>query len=66
MFDFQAQPSCRSSLYFHDGVRSVDFMLVWDDLSKQATTVAAEEKRRVFEKNLQREGKIFNLINILF
>ncbi|KAJ9596645.1 hypothetical protein L9F63_012342, partial [Diploptera punctata] len=53
---YEAQPSCRSSLFFHDGIRSVDFVLVWDDLAKQATTVAAEEKRRVFEKHLLREG----------
>ena len=39
---------------------------MWDDLSKQAVTVAAEEKRRVFEKNLEREGMIFiHIINFL-
>jgi hypothetical protein len=50
------QSSCHSSLYFHDGLRSVDFVLVWDDLLKQSNSAASQEKRKVFERNLQREG----------
>ncbi|XP_069685470.1 anoctamin-5-like isoform X2 [Periplaneta americana] len=52
----KSQPASRSSLFFHDGIRSVDFVLVWDDLVKHSNSKASEEKRRVFEKNLEREG----------
>jgi hypothetical protein len=31
-------------------------MLVWDDLVKHSNSEASEEKRKIFEKNLQREG----------
>jgi hypothetical protein len=30
--------------------------LVWDDLVKYAVSEASERKRKVFQKNLQREG----------
>jgi hypothetical protein len=50
------QVPCQSSLYFCDGLHSVDFVLVWDDLLKQSNTAAAQEKRKIFERNLQREG----------
>jgi anoctamin-1 len=52
----QSQPSTSSSLYFRDGLRSVDFVLVWDDLVKHSNSEVSEKKRKVFEKNLQREG----------
>lgn len=52
----QLQPSCHPSLYFRDGLRSVDFVLVWDDLLKQSNSEASQEKRKVFERNLQCEG----------
>jgi hypothetical protein len=51
-----SQHSCHSSLFFCDGLRSVDFVLVWDDLLKHSNLEASEEKRKVFEKNLQCEG----------
>lgn len=50
------QLSSGSSLYFRDGLRSVDFVLVWDDLVKHSNLEASVGKRKVFEKNLQREG----------
>lgn len=34
----------------------VDFILVWEDGSEQATTEGAKDKRRVFEKNLEEDG----------
>jgi hypothetical protein len=51
------QLPCHSSLYFHDGLRSVDFVLVWDDLLKQSNSAASQEKRKVFEGNLRSEGQ---------
>jgi anoctamin-1 len=55
-FSLQSKASSCSSLYFRDGIRSVDFVLVWDDLIKHSNSEASEGKRKVFEKNLQREG----------
>jgi hypothetical protein len=34
----------------------VDFVLVWDDLVKNAISEESVGKRKVFERNLQREG----------
>lgn len=44
------------SLTFNDGVRSVDFVLVWEAGKDDATTQAAYEHRRIFEQNLENEG----------
>ncbi|XP_044743761.1 anoctamin-4 isoform X2 [Chrysoperla carnea] len=44
------------SLYFEDGKRSVDFILVWDSFIDVAITEIATERRAVFEKNLMAEG----------
>jgi hypothetical protein len=52
----QSHPLHRSSLYFHDGIRTVDFILVWDDHVKHANSEASRKKRKIFEKNLQCEG----------
>ncbi|XP_050354863.1 anoctamin-1-like isoform X3 [Nymphalis io] len=44
------------SLSFNDGVRSVDFVLVWEAGKDDATTREAYEHRRIFEENLEKEG----------
>ncbi|XP_039765909.1 anoctamin-5-like isoform X2 [Pararge aegeria] len=44
------------SLTFNDGVRSVDYVLVWEAGKDEATTPEAFESRRVFEQNLEKEG----------
>ncbi|XP_045453771.1 anoctamin-5-like [Melitaea cinxia] len=44
------------SLTFNDGVRSVDFVLVWEAGKDDATTQEAFEHRRIFEQNLENEG----------
>ncbi|KAL1491248.1 hypothetical protein ABEB36_011870 [Hypothenemus hampei] len=41
----------RPSIKFRDDLRSVDFVLVWKESDPEF-----EEKRRIFEKNLQEEG----------
>lgn len=44
------------SLTFNDGVRSIDFVLVWEAFKDDASTQGAYEQRRVFEQNLELEG----------
>ncbi|CAH2069036.1 unnamed protein product, partial [Iphiclides podalirius] len=44
------------SLTFNDGVRSVDFVLVWEAGKEDATTPEAYEQRKIFEQNLESEG----------
>ncbi|XP_053994706.1 anoctamin-1 isoform X2 [Hylaeus volcanicus] len=44
------------SLYFNDETRTVDFILVWDEYDTEAQTYRNIEYRRVFEKNLEKEG----------
>ncbi|CAF4896928.1 unnamed protein product [Pieris macdunnoughi] len=44
------------SLSFNDGVRSVDFVLVWEAGKEDATSREAYEQRKVFEQNLENEG----------
>jgi len=35
------------SLYFRDEIRSIDFVLVWDEYSGEAQTYRSVERRRV-------------------
>lgn len=44
------------SLTFNDGVRSVDFVLVWESGKDDATTPEAYAYREIFEQNLENEG----------
>ncbi|XP_017761030.1 PREDICTED: anoctamin-1 isoform X1 [Eufriesea mexicana] len=44
------------SLYFHDEIRTIDFVLVWDEYNVEAQKYHCTEYRRVFEKNLEKEG----------
>lgn len=51
--------SCNTSLYFRDGNRSVDFVLVWKQLLDEHSAGIEEtrmEKRKVFQQNLLKEG----------
>ncbi|XP_068628386.1 anoctamin-1-like [Battus philenor] len=44
------------SLSFNDGIRSVDFVLVWEAGKEDATTPEAYEQRKIFERNLENSG----------
>lgn len=44
------------SLYFRDEIRTIDFVLVWDEYNVEAQTYRCTEYRRIFEKNLEKEG----------
>lgn len=44
------------SLTFNDGVRSIDYVLVWESCKEDAITTEAYERRRIFEQNLEAEG----------
>jgi anoctamin-1 len=37
-------------------MRSVDFILVWDAFTEDAVKPEAQEKRKIFEANLAKEG----------
>ncbi|KAG5872235.1 hypothetical protein JTB14_002995 [Gonioctena quinquepunctata] len=43
-------------IFFKDGTRSVDYVLVWDGFDNQAVTPEAFLKRQTFEMNLLKEG----------
>ncbi|XP_073948670.1 anoctamin 1 isoform X2 [Choristoneura fumiferana] len=44
------------SLTFNDGVRTVDFVLVWEAAKDDANKPEAHTQRRIFEENLEKEG----------
>lgn len=44
------------SLLFNDGVRTIDYVLVWESLKEDANRPEAHKHRRVFEANLEAEG----------
>ncbi|RVE52062.1 hypothetical protein evm_003340 [Chilo suppressalis] len=44
------------SLTFNDGVRTIDYVLVWESAKEDATKPEAYEQRKVFEENLENEG----------
>lgn len=46
----------KPTIYFNDGVRSVDYILVWDAFHDDANTTKAHHRRKVFEANLIKEG----------
>ena len=43
-------------LYFDDGVRRIDFILVWEKKKEGRREQLADQYRKVFMKNLQDEG----------
>lgn len=55
---YEETPSVNNSLYFMDGIRSVDFVLVWkDELQDQLHLKESRKKKRhIFEENLVRDG----------
>ncbi|PZC77652.1 hypothetical protein B5X24_HaOG203096 [Helicoverpa armigera] len=44
------------SLTFNDGVRSIDYVLVWEAFKEDAATPEAHRQRKIFEENLELEG----------
>ncbi|CAB3245430.1 unnamed protein product [Arctia plantaginis] len=44
------------SLTFHDGVRTVDYVLVWEAHSEDAITPESIRQRKIYEDNLEKEG----------
>lgn len=46
----------KHKIYFNDGKRSVDFVLVWDSFQEEAKSELAHKRRRIFEENLMKEG----------
>jgi anoctamin-1 len=46
----------RADLYFEDGVRRIDYVLVWNEKDESNSSYGAVNKRGVFEENLEREG----------
>lgn len=46
----------KPKIFFKDGVRSVDFVLVWDAFKEDAVKPDSYVKRQIFETNLQKEG----------
>ncbi|RZB39519.1 anoctamin-4-like, partial [Asbolus verrucosus] len=44
------------TIFFNDGMRSVDFILVWDAFAEHSVTEAAFKKRKIFEANLISDG----------
>ncbi|XP_060518729.1 anoctamin-4 isoform X2 [Cylas formicarius] len=46
----------RPTIFFRDGIRSVDFILVWDSSDENAISPDGYMKRQIFETNLNKEG----------
>ncbi|KAI5635837.1 calcium-activated chloride channel domain-containing protein [Phthorimaea operculella] len=46
------------SLTFNDGIRSIDYVLVWEAGNQDAMTPEAIQQRKVFERNLENEGLV--------
>lgn len=46
----------KATIFFRDGIRSVDFVLVWDSFQDEAKSQQAVKKRALFELNLVKEG----------
>jgi anoctamin-1 len=46
----------RADLFFEDGVRRIDYVLVWNESDESNSSYDAVQKRCVFEENLERDG----------
>lgn len=46
----------KAKIFFKDGIRSVDYILVWDALNENAVKPESHTKRHIFENNLVKEG----------
>lgn len=58
---FGANKTVNNSLFFSDGIRSVDFVLVWKKISEvtrnhENIETDRTSKRKIFEDNLYNEG----------
>ncbi|CAH1965740.1 unnamed protein product [Acanthoscelides obtectus] len=51
-----ASKCARPKIFFLDGKRSVDYILVWDAFNEDSIKPDAHTKRQIFETNLMREG----------
>lgn len=45
-------------MFFNDGVKRVDYVLVWSTKGKEAKLEQSKEARRIYEDNLTDEGLI--------
>lgn len=54
--DFYMKYEKNHSLFFEDGIRSIDFVLAYKIQQQQAVEEQHDEKRRIFETNLMTEG----------
>ena len=45
-----------ADLYFEDGVRRIDYVMVWNEKDESNSSFEAVNKRRVFEENLEHDG----------
>lgn len=53
---YAATKCAKPKIFFNDGIRSVDFVLVWDAFDEESVTPEAYVKRQIFENNLMKEG----------
>lgn len=51
-----ASKCAKQKIFFNDGIRSVDFVLVWDGFDEDSMTPEIHVKRQIFENNLMKEG----------
>lgn len=58
-FYFKPSHTAASSLYFHDGIRPIDFVIVWDEFVPEASSFRCSEMRKVKKKS---EKKFFRII----
>ncbi|KAJ8687984.1 hypothetical protein QAD02_023779 [Eretmocerus hayati] len=54
--DIDSHSDGECSLFFQDGIRPIDFVLVWDQFDSQASTQRCEQMRKIFEDTLEIEG----------
>ncbi|EEB14248.1 transmembrane protein 16E, putative [Pediculus humanus corporis] len=54
--EIQDDSNERSSSFFKDGYRSIDYVLVWDKFQPRSLDKINVEKRQIFEDNLRGEG----------
>lgn len=53
---YNAVKCAKAKIFFKDGQRSVDYVLVWDALEENAMKPESYAKRQIFENNLIKEG----------
>lgn len=53
---FEHAEDLSNSLFFIDGLRSIDFVCVWSPNENVETEESRAQRRSVFEENLEKEG----------